>query len=235
MNPRVSNQKTAAMTLVEVLVVIAVLVVLAAMLLSVDDERPGKAKAMRIYCVNNLKQIGLGYFLWAGDHDGKFPMQVSVTNGGTMELTADGRNAWLNFLVMSNELNTPKVLWCVADRDRVTATNWTSGFSAANISYFVGLDADTNHPQMFLSGDDNFAIGSVPIKSGLLEFSTNAPIAWTTERHDVPDKPNFWVPTRHSFSGNIGLYDGSVVMLTGSGLTNFLHKTGVATNRLGIP
>ena len=220
MNPRVSLQKTAAMTLTEVLVVIAVVAVLL-ILLSPWQEPRAEGKARQIDCVNNLKQIGLAYFLWAGDHDGKFPMQVSVTNGGTMELTADGRDAWLNFLVMSNELNTPKVLWCVADRDQVTATNWTSDFSAANISYFVGLDASTNHPQMFLSGDDNFAIGGVPVKSGLLEVSTNAHITWTAKRHVN--------------QGNIGLSDGSVASVTDSALANLLHQTGVATNRLAIP
>jgi prepilin-type processing-associated H-X9-DG protein len=172
-------------------------------------------------CVNNLKQVGLAYYVWADDHNGKFPMQVSVTNGGTMELTADGKNPWLNFLVMSNYLSTPKNLWCPSDKDRVVATNFATGFSAQNISYFVGLDAGTDRPQMFLSGDDNFAIGGVPVKTGLLEFSTNAPIAWTAERHVN--------------AGNIGLADGSVQLFSNSSFTNWLHQSGVATNRLAIP
>jgi len=58
------------------------------------------------------------------------------------------------------------------------------------------LDASTNYPQAFLSGDDNFEIGGVPVKSGLLQFSTNTTIAWTGARHE--------------FAGNIGLADGSV-------------------------
>ena len=87
---------------------------------------------------------------------------------------------------MSNELATPKVLVCPWDKDRVAATDFTAGLSASNISYFVGLDADTNHPQMFLSGDDNFAIGGLPAKSGLLEISTNAAIGWASGRHEAP-------------------------------------------------
>jgi prepilin-type processing-associated H-X9-DG protein len=219
MKPRVSHQKTAALTLVEVLVVIAVLFILAVLLMPSLAPRP--RHWWRPQCVNNLKQVGLSYFVWAGDHNGKFPMQVSMTNGGTMELTADGKNPWLNFLAMSNELSTPINLWCPADKDDVLATNWTSGFSAKNVSYFVGLDADKAHPQMFLSGDDNFAIGGVPVKPGLLEFSTNAPIAWTAERH---------VKT-----GNIGFADGSVMYTSPSGLLRMLVQTGVATNRLAIP
>ena len=218
MNPRVSHQKTAAMTLLEVLVVIAVLVFLAAMLLPMLARNKPQGRSM---CVNTIRQVGLSYRIWADDHNGKFPMQVSVADGGTMELTADGKNPWLNFLVMSNLLSTPKNLWCPADKGDVLATNWTSGFSAKNVSYFVGLDANTNHPQMFLSGDDNFAVGGVPVKSGLLEFSTNAPIVWTAKRHVN--------------SGNIDLADGSVASVTDSGLINLLHQTGVATNRLAIP
>ncbi len=220
MKPRVSHQKTAALALVEVLVVVVVLTVLVAMLLPANIGSRRKAVAMRIYCNNNMKQIAVANLVWAGDHNGKFPMQVSVANGGTMEPAAGGKNAWLNFLVLSNELVTPRILWCPADKERVIATNF-SGLYAKNISYFVGLDADTHHPQMFLSGDDNFAIGGVPVKSGLLEFSTNAPIIWTAERHVN--------------RGNIGFADGSVAEENNSGLPNLLYQTGVATNRLAIP
>ena len=217
MKLRFSNQRSHALTLVEVLVVIVLLLVVAALLL------PALAKAKirgGPNCVNNLKQIGLAYRIWAGDNNGKYPMQVSVTNGGTMEL-ANGRNAWINLFVMSNELSTPKLLYCPADNNHVRATNFTTDFNNSKISYFVGLDANTNSPQVFLSGDDNFAIGGVPVKSGLLELSTNAPISWTA--------------ARHKFVGNIGLADGSVQMVSNSGLTNLLHQTGLATNRLAIP
>ena len=148
-------------------------------------------------------------------------MQFSVTNGGTMELTANGIYPWLNYLVMSNELSTPKLLVCPADKSRIATGDFTTRMSARNISYFVGLDASDTNPQMFLSGDDNFAISGVPVKSGLLEFSTNAPIAWTDERH-------FCI-------GNIVLADGSLMGTTQKGLLRGIAETGVATNRLAIP
>jgi len=218
MKPRVYNQKTAALTLVEVLVVIVVLGVLAVLLL------PAFARAKHggpSLCVENLKQIGFANIVWAYDHNGKFPTEVSVANGGTKELTADGKNLWLNFLVLSNELSTPKILRCPADKSRVAAKNFTTNYSAQNVSYFVGLDADTNHPNMFLIGDDNFAIGGVPVTPGLLGFSTNTPIAWTDERH---------------FSaGNIGFANGSVAQTSLLGLQQAAQNTGFATNRLAIP
>jgi prepilin-type N-terminal cleavage/methylation domain-containing protein len=219
MKPRFSNQRNHAMTLVEVLVVIVVLAVLVVILL--PALAASKRKNSHLGCVNNVKEIGLAYRLWAGDNGDKFPMEVSVTNGGTMGL-ANGQNAWINYFVMSNELSTPKILHCPADTNSFAATNFSIGFNNQNVSYFVGLDANKNFPQALLAGDDNFAIGGVPVKSGLLEFSTNAPITWTS--------------ARHHFAGNIGLADGSVQQVTSSSLHQWLlPQTSLATNRLAIP
>ena len=147
-------------------------------------------------------------------------MEVSAANGGAMELAATG-NVVAIFRVMSNELSTPKILVCQQDKNKTFATNFTSGFSAKNISYFVGLDADKKFPQTFFSGDDNFAIGGVSVKSGLLELSTNTPITWTA--------------ARHKFCGNIDLADNFVESITSEGLKQLLQQTGLATNRLAIP
>ncbi len=217
MKPSRSNQSRRAFTLVEVVVVIVLLFFVVALLL---PSMAGSHRSSRIGCVNNLKQIGLSYRLWEGDNGDKFPMSVSVTNGGTMGL-ANGRNAWINFLVMSNQLSTPKILHCPSDTDGVMATNSWSGLNNQNVSYFVNLDASESNPQTILSGDDNFEINGVAVKSGLLELSTNAPIAWSA--------------ARHKFAGNILLADGSVQSVTSFGLTNLVRQTGLATNRLAIP
>jgi prepilin-type processing-associated H-X9-DG protein len=224
-NPRVSHQKIAAMTLTEVLAVIAVLAVLA-ILFFPWPEPSARREAQYINCINNLKQIGISYRIWEGDHGDKYPMQTSVTNGGTMEL-ANGINAWINYSVMSNELSTPKVLICPADTGKIAATNFTTDFNNSKISYFVCLDAEDTNPQMFLSGDDNFAIGGVPVKSGLLQLSTNKPISWTAARHNRAGDIGG--------EGNIGFADGSVQTMNNSYLTNLLSQAGVATNRLAIP
>jgi prepilin-type processing-associated H-X9-DG protein len=217
MKPRCSKQSRHALMLVEVLVVIAVLAVVVAMIL---PHLAGSHRSLRIECTNNLKQIGLGYRIWAGDYNDKYPMETSVTNGGTMGL-ADGRNAWINYFVMSKVLSTPKILQCPSDSNGFAATNFSAGFNNRNVSYFVGLDAGGNDPQALLSGDDNFEIGGVPVKSGLLELASNVPIVWSA--------------ARHKFAGNIGLADGSVQMLNNSGLVNWFHQTGLGTNRLAIP
>jgi prepilin-type processing-associated H-X9-DG protein len=231
MKLRFSHQRNQALTRTEAIVVIATLAVLFVLLLPalIPVLHNGR---QRINCVSNLKQIGIAYRLWEGDNNDKYPMAVSVTNGGAMELIATG-NVAACFQVMSNELSTPKVLLCPEDTRRVRATNFST-LNSSNISYFVGLDAAETKPQMFLSGDDNFAIGGVPVKSGVLELSTNTPVTWTSLRH-VAYNSHFWTAARHKFVGNIGMADGSAQQFTTDGLQKALQQTGVATNRLVLP
>src|SRR5208282_2447025 len=122
-------------TLTELLVVICILAVVAVLIL------PMLARPHYHYgpnCANNLKQIGLAFRIWEGDNGGKYPMQVSVANGGAMELAVTGNVAGI-FRTMSNELSTPKILTCPQDTKRIAATDFSTGFSDANISYFLNL------------------------------------------------------------------------------------------------
>ncbi len=168
-------------------------------------------------CVNNLKEVTLGAWIWAGDHNDKFPMQISIANGGAMEYAQDA-DVVRTFQIMSNQLATPKILYCKADSNHSCATNFSTDFSAAKISYFIGIDTKKEPPGSIFVGDDNFEISGIPVKSGLLEVSVNSSIGWTA--------------ARHKFAGNIGFADGSVQEINSTGLAaNFTN----GVTRLAIP
>lgn len=138
------------LTLVELILVIGVLAILALLLIPALDSRP--TPAYRIGCVSNLKQIGFAFRIWAGDNNDKFPMEVSVTNGGTMEFV-NSPNVFRHFQALSNELQVPKVVICGKDVARSAATNFSKDFDNSHLSYFLGVDAVHTNSTMFLAGD----------------------------------------------------------------------------------
>jgi len=212
------NNRTVGLTLVELLVVIVVLALIGAFALTALS--PARSRGSRINCINNLKQVVLSFRLWSGDNGDKYPMQVSVTNGGTMELVRSGI-VFPNFQVMSNELSTPKILICPEDKQRIAATNFTTDFNNSRVSFFVGLDADVTKTSMLLSGDRNLTANGIVVRSRLVTLTTNSVAGWTSQIH--------------SNCGNIGLSDGHVEQVTAAGLQKLIAKTGVATNRLVLP
>lgn len=79
----------------------------------VDPFAEAKGRAQRIACISNLKQIGLAARMWANDNKEIMP---------------------IDFLSMSNELTSPKVLVCPADTARRQAANWQE-FDGNSASY----------------------------------------------------------------------------------------------------
>lgn len=141
--------------LVVALCFIPIIAILAAMLL--PALAAAKHKASRIGCVQNLKQVGLSFRIWEGDHGDQFPFNVSTNNGGTLELVVPDesgwdRNSWAHFQVMSNELSTPKILHCPQDNQHELATNFAQ-LDADHCSYLVYANTNTTsaRPQAVLA------------------------------------------------------------------------------------
>ncbi len=216
------RRKESAVTMLEVIVLVALMAIIAGMLLPTIC-RPSRASASRINCVNNLKNVGLAFRIFTTDHGGQWPWQLSGTNG-TKDTLAEPGSGWRHFQFVSNELSSPRVLLCPSDKERRMATNFST-FGPNNLSYFLGLQADETRPQTILAGDRNVTTNGMDVGPGLLLLGTNQNAGFSKKIH-------------HS-AGNVLAGDGSVQQCTSSGFQDSVVDAVMAStnaiNRLLIP
>jgi type II secretory pathway pseudopilin PulG len=151
--------------LIELLVVIAIIAILASLLLPALSK--ARAKAQRIKCVSNLKQIGAGFTLWASDYNSQFPWQVPNNQGGAQGFRAQNVQLFLQYCCASNELANPKILVCPT-QGRGGARSFVVGQAGPltnrnQTSFWLNYDADDTRPRDIIAGDMNPVLNGVAI------------------------------------------------------------------------
>jgi type II secretory pathway pseudopilin PulG len=216
-----AKTKYRGLTLIELIVVLAVIFVLAAGLL---PSLSGSHRSSLIMCQSNQRFIAIGLSLFENDHAGNYPWQVSLTNGGSME-SIPSKHVFPHVRALApyygNQLN---ILACPTDSARHLAANY-SQISDQNISYFLNLDATTNS-QAILSGERHLEANDRPVDSGLFSYSTNMILNWTRELHGkVQNGP----------IGGLSFPDDHVEFARMKELNSFFRNQLLATNTLVLP
>jgi hypothetical protein len=198
-----------AFTKVELIALVCMTAVLAMMFMPKAPR--GKAGSSRIKCVNNLKNVGLAFRIFATDNDDKFPWE---TNSPAFSLMSDKAQLLGYYRRLSNELSTPKLLICPADKEREEATNFAT-LRRQNVSYFLAPNAREVFPQSFLAGDRNLTTNGVRIGPGRVELKDPAQVGWDESIHKL--------------QGNAVMGDGSVQQLSSARLKEQLRNSETNT------
>jgi prepilin-type N-terminal cleavage/methylation domain-containing protein/prepilin-type processing-associated H-X9-DG protein len=125
-------------TLIELLVVIAIIAILAAMLLPALAKAKGQAMAVK--CMNNTRQIMLGWNLYLGDHEETMPRKIVGNQVGWGALPGNIDKAMLvdpNQSELGDYVKAPDVYKCPSDK--VPSANGDRVLSISGNAFLGGV------------------------------------------------------------------------------------------------
>ncbi len=145
------SKPLSAFTLIELLLVISIIGILAALLLPALNS--AREKGRRVACASNLRQIGIAMQLYAGD----FQNHTPTADWNSDQTLSPGRPITWPYILVSRGYATPKVFLCPNDR-RLVKQSGTITISPCSYGMVVGKDNNVN-PTDSSGSPGNYWIG----------------------------------------------------------------------------
>jgi len=216
-----------AFTLIESLVVIAIIAILAALLLPALTR--AKMVAQRTKCLSNFRQWSLAMLMYTDENENVMPRESAVSPGTAENLWMDVRNpgagdVWYNALPPYAKVPTASNYFPFARRPsfyeaaslfhcpaaKPTNDNLYIYFSMAMNSKLIKLGRPVNvnelcHPENTVMFIDNRLEGEPTVVQGMMGENLGQPSAYANRfsiRHGGTGNIIFWDGSAESFRGN---------------------------------
>jgi prepilin-type N-terminal cleavage/methylation domain-containing protein/prepilin-type processing-associated H-X9-DG protein len=217
-------KKNEGFTLIEVLIVIAIISILAAILFPVFAR--ARENARRASCQSNLKQIALGVIQYTQDYDERLPSieMGAGTNGGT---TSD----WILWSdAISPYLKSAQIFHCPSATNANTPGGTLPSVVQGRLAYGAasGLSLDSNVGCLCAFTQ------YVSCASTLASFTNSSETILLGDRSDTtgtyasyldPGRPDNFPGTQHFGGGNIAFADGHVKWMRPEQVNATVHGT----------